>query len=95
VFCELEISLPEAVAMRSLESVFTPGLSRLGDGVVESSLVEDLMDGCVAYGCGVVVAEVSFDAAWPPIPRPSELEYEVDGGLWGAMDRVGFVGFDL
>jgi len=32
---------------------------------------------------------------WTPIPRPSELEYEVDGGLWGSMDRVGFVGFDL
>ena len=53
------------------------------------------MDGCVACGCGVVVAEVSFDAAWSPIPRPSELKYEVDGGLWGSMDRVGFVGFDL
>ena len=67
--------------MRPLESVFTPGLSRLGDWVVESSLVEDLVDGCVAYGCGVVVAEVSFDAAWSPIPRPSELKYEVYGGL--------------
>jgi len=81
--------------VRPLESAFTPGLSRLGDGVVESSLVEDFVDGCVACGCGVVVAEVSFDAAWSPIPRPSELKYEVDGGLWGSMDRVGFVGFDL
>jgi len=81
--------------MLALESVFTPGLSRLGDGIVESSLVEDLVDGCVAYGCRVVVAEVSFDAAWSPIPRPSELKYEVHGGLWGSMDRVGFVGFDL
>jgi len=95
VFCELEISLPEAVAMRTLESVLTPNPSRLGDGIVQSSLVEDLVDGCVAYGCGVVVAEVSFDAAWSPIPRPSELKYEVDGGLWGSVDRVGFVGFDL
>jgi len=95
VFCELEISLPEAVAVRPLESALTPGLSRLGDGVVESSLVEDLVDCCVAYGCSVVVAEVSFDAAWSPAPCPSELKYEVDGGLWGSMDRVRFVGFDV
>ena len=81
--------------MLALESVLTPDLSRLGDGVVESSLVEDLVDGCVACGCGVVVAEVSFDAAWSPIPCPSELKYEVDGGLWGSMDRVGPVGLDL
>ena len=81
--------------MRTLESVFTPGLSRLGNWVVESSLVEGLMDGCVAYGCGVVVAEVAFDAASPPVSYPSELKYEVDGGLWGSVDRVGFVGFDL
>jgi len=80
--------------MRPLESVLTPDLSRLGNWVVESSLVEDLVDGCVAYGCGVVVAEVAFDAAWSPIPCPSELKYEVDGGLWGSMGRVGFVGFD-
>ena len=81
--------------MRTLESALPPDPSGLGDWVVESSLVEDLVDGCVAYGCGVVVAKVSFDAAWSPIPRPSELKYEVDGGLWGSMDRVGFVGFDL
>jgi len=81
--------------MRTLESVLTSDLSRLGDWIVQSSLVEDLVDGCVAYGCGVVVAEISFDAAWSPVSRPSELKYEVDGGLWGAMDRVGFVGFDL
>jgi len=80
--------------MLALESVLTPDLSRLEDGVVESSLVEDLVDCCVAYGCGVVVAEVSFDAAWSPIPRPSELKYEVDGGLWGSMDRVWSMGFD-
>ena len=91
---DLEVALPEAVAMRPLESVFTPGLSRLGNWVVESSVVEDLMDGCVAYGCGVVVAEVSFDAAWSPVSCLSELKYEVDGGLWGSMGRVGFVGFD-
>ena len=81
--------------MLALESAFTPDLSRLGDGVVESSLVEEFVDGCVAYGCGVVVAEVSFDAAWSPIPRPSELKYEVHCGLWGSMDCVGFVGFDF
>ena len=81
--------------MRTLESVLTPDLSRLGNWVVESSLVEDLVDGCVAYGCGVVVAEISFDAAWSPIPRPSELKYEVYCLLWGSMDRVGSMGFDV
>jgi len=91
---ELEVCLPEAVAVLTLESVLPHDPSRFRDWVVESSLVEDPMDGCVACGCGVVVAEVAFDAAWSPIPRPSELEYEVDGGLWGSIDRVGFVGFD-
>ena len=94
LFGEFEVRLPEAVAMRTLESTLAPDSSRLWDWIVQSSLVEDLVDGCVACGCGVVVAEVSFDAAWSPIPRPSELKYEVDGGLWGSMGRVGFVGFD-
>jgi len=78
----------------ALESALPPDLSRLGDWIVQSSLVEDLVDGRVAYGCGVVVAEVSFDAAWPPIPCPSELEDEFHCLLRGSMDRVGFVGFD-
>ena len=82
--------------MRPLESVLTPDLSRLGDWVVESSLVEEFVDGCVADSALFrVIAEVSFDAAWSPIPRPSELKYEVDGGLWGSMDRVGSMGFDV
>jgi len=33
---------------RPLESALTPGLSRLRDWIVQSSLVEDLVDGCVA-----------------------------------------------
>jgi len=54
---ELKICLPEAVAVLTLESALTPDLSRLGDGVVQSSLVEDLVDGCVAgYVSFVVVA---------------------------------------
>ena len=82
--------------MLTLESVLPPDPSRLRDWVVHSSLIEDLVDCCVADSALlVVVAEVSFDAAWPPIPRPSELEYEVHCGLWGSMDRVGFVGFDF
>ncbi len=81
--------------MRPLESALTPDLSRLGDWVVESSLVEDRVDGCVACGCVVVVAEVSFDAAWSPIPCPSELKDELYCLLWGSMDRVGSMGFDV
>ena len=81
--------------MRPLESVFTPDLSRLGNWVVESSLVEEFVDGCVADSVLLrVIAEVSFDAAWSPIPRPSELKDKLYCLLWGSMDRVGFVRFD-
>ena len=45
---EFEVCLPEAIAVRPLESAFTPDLSRLGNWIVESSFVEDLVDGCVA-----------------------------------------------
>ena len=48
MFCELEISLPEAVAVFALESTLAPDPSRFRDWVVESSLVEDLVDCCVA-----------------------------------------------
>jgi len=93
---ELVVTLPEAVAVLTLESVLPPDPSRFRDGVVQSSLVEDLVDGCVAgYALLVVVAEVAFDAAWSPIPRPSELKYEVYCLLWGSMDRVGSMGFDV
>jgi len=82
VFCELVVPLPEFVASCTLESTSTPDLSRLRDWVVQSSLVEELMDCCVADSAlPVVVAEVSFDATWSPIPRPSELKYEIHGGL--------------
>jgi len=75
---ELVVTLPEAVAVLTLESVLPPGPSRFRDGVVQSSLVEDLVDGCVAgYALLVVVAEVAFYAALSPIPRPSELKYEL------------------
>ena len=81
--------------MWALESAFAPDSSGRGDRIVQSSLDEDLVDGCVAgYALLVVVAEVAFYAAWSPIPRPSELKYEVDGGLWGSMGRVGSMGFD-
>lgn len=53
--CELEVSLPEAVAMFPLEPTLTPGLSGFGDGIVQSSLVEDLVDGCVAYRLDLTV----------------------------------------
>lgn len=46
--CELEISLPEAVAVFPLESSLPPHPSGLGDGVVQACLHEDLVDGCVA-----------------------------------------------
>ena len=95
MFCELEISLPEAVAVLPLESTLSPGFSGLWDSIVQSSLVEDLMDGCAADSALLrVVTQIGFDAAWSSVSCPSELKYEVDGGLWGSMDRVGFVRFD-
>ena len=93
---ELIVSLPEAIAMRPLESAFTSDLSRLGDGVVESSLVEEFVDGCVADSALFrVIAEVSFDAAWSPIPCPSKLKDKLYCLLWGSIDHVGSMGFDL
>ena len=72
---ELEVCLPEAIAMRPLESVLTPDLSRLGDGVVESSFVEDLVDGCVAYrGDLTVILQVAFYSAWSPLSLSSKLQ---------------------
>ncbi len=95
VFCEFEVCLPEAVAMRTLESVFPPDPSRPGDGVVQSSLVEDLVDGCVADWLFRVVAEVAFYSAWSPVACSSQLEDEFRCRLRGSMDRVGFVSFDV
>ena len=82
LFGELEVSLPEAVAVLTLESTLAPNPSRRLDWIIQSGLDENSMDGCVA-DCAllVVVVEVSFDAAWSPITCPSELEYEVHCGL--------------
>ena len=74
-FCELEVSLPEAVAMWTLESTFTPDPSWLGDGVVQSCLDEDLMDCSMADRgdlTACVVAEVTFYSVRPPDSFSSE-----------------------
>ena len=82
--------------MWALESTVAPDPSRLEDWIVQSSVDEELVDGCVADSALlVVVMEVSFDAAWTPIPRPSQLKYEVYCLLWGSMDRVRSVGLDV
>jgi len=63
VFCEPVVCLPELVASGTLESTLAPGLSRLRDGVVESSLVEDFVDCSMADRgdlAACVVAEVAF-----------------------------------
>ena len=88
--------MPQVVTVWTLESTLAPDFSGLGDWIVQSSLVEDLVDGCVAgYALLVVVTQVAFYAAWSPIPCPSELKYEVYCLLWGSMDRVGSMGFDV
>jgi hypothetical protein len=94
VFCLLVVSLPELVASRTLESASAPDPSRLGDRVVQSSLVEDLVDGCVADWLLRIVAQVAFYATWSPISSSSQLEDEFRCGLWGSMDRVGSMRFD-
>ena len=47
MFRELEICLPETVAMLPLEPTLTPNPSRSLDRIVQSSLDEDLVDGGV------------------------------------------------
>ena len=81
--------------MLALESTLAPDPSRLRDGVVQSSLVEDLVDGCVSNGLLRVVVEVSLDAAWSPVSCSSQLEDEFRCLLRGSMYYVGSVGFDL
>ena len=64
VFCELVVTLPEVVAVLTLKSALTPDSSGLGDWIVQSSLVEEFVDGCVAgYALLVVVTQVAFYAA--------------------------------
>ena len=71
----LEVCLPEAVAMRPLESTLAPNPSRRRDGIIQSSLVEDLMDGCVAYRVDLtVILQVAFYSAWPPLSLSSKLQ---------------------
>jgi len=76
----LEVSLPQVVTVRSLESVLAPNLSRRFDWIVQSSLDEYSMDSVVTnrdYAFTAVVLEVAFDLAWTPTPLPSKLEYEI------------------
>ena len=95
VFRELEVCLPEAVAMFPLEPTLTPNPSRRLDRIVQSSLDEDLVDGGVADSAlSVVVAQVSFDAAWSSVACSSQLEDEFRCLLWGSMDCVGSMGLD-
>lgn len=71
----LEVCLSEVVATRSLKSVLTPHASRLRDRIVQSRLVEDLMDGCVAYQVDLaVILQVAFYSAWTPISLSSKFQ---------------------
>ena len=81
--------------MFTLESTLAPDSSGLGDWIVQSSLVEDLVDGCVAYGGSVVVAEVAFDAAWSPVSCSPQLEDELRCWLRCSMYCVGPMGLDV
>jgi len=45
---EFEVCLPEAVTMLPLEPTLTPNPPRRLNWIVQSSLVEDIVNGCVA-----------------------------------------------
>lgn len=91
---ELEICLPKLVASQTLESPPTPRFSGPGDGVVEPGLNQNLVYGCVAQRGGVIVAEVSFYAAWSPVSNSSELKDEFSCSLRSSMYSTGPVRFD-
>ena len=92
----LEVSLPQVVTVRSLESALAPNLSRRFDWIVQSSLDEYSMDSVVTnrdYAFTAVVLEVAFNLAWTPTPFPSKLEYELHrfaGCLPGTVRSSGF-----
>ena len=92
----LEVSLPQVVTVRSLESTLAPNLPRRFDWIVQSSLDEYSID-CVVANCDyaftTVVLEVAFNLAWTPTPLPSKLEYELHrfaGCLPGTVRSSGF-----
>jgi hypothetical protein len=79
-FCELEVSLPEAVTMLPLDPTLTPNPPRRLDWIVQSSLDEYSMDSVVTnrdYAFTAVVLELAFDLAWAPTLLPLKLEYEI------------------
>jgi len=76
LFGEFEVCLPEAVAVWTLESTFSPDPSWLGDGVVQSSLDEDLVDCSMADRgdlAACVVVEVAFYSVGSPASFSSEM----------------------
>ncbi len=78
--CELEVSLPEAVAMLTLESMPTPNPSRRGNGIVQSSLDEDPVNRSVADRrdtLNLVVSQVPLDLVRTPMFAASQLQDEV------------------
>jgi len=61
--------------MLPLEPTLTPNPSRLGDGIVQSSLDEDSMDRSMADRrdpLNLVVSQVSFDLVWSPMFAASQ-----------------------
>ena len=97
VLRELEVSLPEAIAVLTLESTLTPNLSGRRDWIVQSSLDEDPMDGSVADGRGSlnhVISQVPFDLVRSPMFTPPQFQDEVHRWLRGLVVAVGSSGFD-
>lgn len=89
--CELEVCLPQVVAVRPFESTFTPNLSRSLDRIVQPSLDEGSMD-CVVtnrdYAFAPIILEVTFNLAWAPMLLPSKLEYEIHRSLRCLLESV-------
>ena len=79
-FCELEVSLPEAVAMLTLEPTLTPNPSRRRDWIVQPSLDEDSMDRSMADrrdSLNLIVSQVPFDLVRSPMFAAPQLQDEV------------------
>jgi len=78
--CEFKVGLPETVAMLPLEPTLTPNPSRLGDGIVQSSLDENAMNRSMTDRRDppdLVITQVSFDLVWSPMFAASQFQDKV------------------
>ena len=66
ISAELEISLPEAVAVFSLKALRSPSFPRLGYWMIQTGLADSMVRLVVVYGETLVV-EVTGYLVWSPV----------------------------